>query len=120
MVPAGCFLPFTSGEAVTWARFPLLTILHRIVVAGVVVGFYGLFWTRKGQTLGMASWRMRVERLDGSRLDWTDTLQRIGAAVLSWLPAGLGWLWTLFDREGRTWHDMISRTRVVVTPKRNK
>jgi uncharacterized RDD family membrane protein YckC len=44
-------------------------------------------------------------------------VRRLAAAVLSWLPAGLGWLWCVFDREHRTWHDVLSHTRVVVVPK---
>jgi uncharacterized RDD family membrane protein YckC len=38
--------------------------------------------------------------------------------LLSWLPLGLGYFWILFDREGRAWHDRLSRTRVVLLPKR--
>jgi uncharacterized RDD family membrane protein YckC len=81
------------------------------------VVFYGAFWTRGGQTLGMASWRLKVEREDGARLTWADTVKRLGAAVLSWLPLGLGYFWILVDRDRRAWHDRLSRTRVVVVPK---
>jgi uncharacterized RDD family membrane protein YckC len=66
----------------------------------------------------MASWRLRVEREDGALLTWGDTVKRLAAALLSWLPLGLGYFWILFDREGRAWHDRLSRTRVVVLPKR--
>jgi uncharacterized RDD family membrane protein YckC len=65
----------------------------------------------------MASWRVRVEREDGSLLDWADTLRRLAAALLSWLPLGLGFLWILVDPQRRAWHDRLSRTRVVVVPK---
>lgn len=116
-IATACFLPFTGGTAITWRAFPLLWALHKLTIAAAIVGFYGVAWTRSGETLGMASWRLRVERLDGSRLDWLDTAVRIGAAVLSWVPLGLGWLWCVFDRDGRTWHDIVSRTRVVVLPK---
>jgi len=37
--------------------------------------------------------------------------------VLSWLPAGLGYLWQLWDPEKLTWHDRISKTRIVYYPK---
>lgn len=117
MVVTACFLPFTGGEAVTQAGSPLLEFLYRSVLAAVILVFYGVFWTRQGHTLGMASWRLRVERLDGSLLTWRDTVVRLAAAGLSWLPAGLGWLWCLFDHDRRTWHDVLSRTRVVMVPK---
>jgi uncharacterized RDD family membrane protein YckC len=120
MIATACFLPFTGGEAVRWATSPMLFVLHKLVVVGMVVAFYGLFWTRQGHTHGMASWRLRVQRTDGALLSWPDTVRRLAAAVLSWAPGGLGWLWCLFDREHRTWHDVLSDTRVVVLPKTHR
>ncbi len=120
MIVTAVFLPFTGGEAVRWSASPPLFVTHKLVMALVVVGFYGVFWTRQGHTLGMSAWRLRVSRLDGGLPTWGDTLRRIGAGVLSWLAVGLGWLWCLFDRERRTWHDLLSQTRVTVTPKRRR
>ena len=117
MIVTALFLPLTGGEAITPRTNPALEYLYRAVLAAIVVLFYGAFWTRGGQTLGMASWRLKVEREDGTRLTWGDTVKRLGAAVLSWLPLGLGYLWILFDRDRRAWHDRLSRTRVVVVPK---
>jgi len=117
MVATALFLPFTGGEAVDPRRDPLLELVYRLVLLLLIVGFFGLFWTRRGQTLGMASWRLRVEREDGRLLDWGDTLRRLGWALLSLLPLGLGFLWVLFDPERRAWHDRLSHTRVVVLPK---
>jgi uncharacterized RDD family membrane protein YckC len=67
----------------------------------------------------MAAWRLRVEREDGALLTWTDTLRRLAAAVLSLLPLGLGYVWLFVDPGRRTWHDRLSRTRVIVLPKRS-
>ena len=120
MIVTACFLPFTGGEAVTWRQFPLLAVLHRLACIAAIVVYCGLPWTQRGQTLGMTTWRLRVQRDDGYLLTWRDVLQRLGASLLSWIPAGLGWWWALFDRERRTWHDLLSRTRVVVLPKRTK
>jgi len=44
-------------------------------------------------------------------------VRRLGWALVSLLPLGLGFLWILFDPEKRAWHDRLSRTRVVVLPK---
>jgi len=118
MIATALLLLLTGGEAITPAGHPWFEFAYRLVIAGLVVLFFGTFWTRRGQTLGMASWRLRVEREDGSLLTWGDTVKRLAAAVLSWLPLGLGYFWILFDREGRAWHDRLSRTRVVLVPKR--
>jgi uncharacterized RDD family membrane protein YckC len=117
MIATAAFLPLTGGEAITPTGTPALEYLYRVVLLALVVLFFGTFWTRRGQTLGMASWRLRVEREDGSLLTWGDTVVRLGAALLSWLPLGLGYLWILIDRDRRAWHDRLSRTRVVVLPK---
>jgi uncharacterized RDD family membrane protein YckC len=120
MIATALFLPFTGGEAVLWKTTPLLFVLHKLVLAAIVICFYGIFWTRQGHTLGMASWRLQLVRLDGRRPTWGDALRRLGAAVLSWLPLGLGWWWSLFDADKRTWHDMLSQTRVELLPPRRR
>lgn len=116
MVVTALFLPFTGGDAITGAH-PLLRWAHRCALALVIVLFYGRPWTRNGQTLGMASWRLRLEREDGARLTWGDTMRRLAAALVSLLPAGLGWLWIAVDQRKRAWHDRLSHTRVVRVPK---
>lgn len=117
MVVTALFLPLTGGKAISPHGTPVLEYAYRGVLLLVVVGFHGLFWTRRGQTLGMASWRLRVEREDGRLLGWGDTLRRLGWALVSLLPLGLGYLWILFDPQRRAWHDRLSRTRVVVLPR---
>jgi uncharacterized RDD family membrane protein YckC len=117
MVATALFLPLTGGTAITAQAHPVLEWLYRLVLLGLIVVFYGTFWTRRGQTLGMASWRLRVEREDGRLLTWADTALRLAVAALSLLPAGLGFLWILVDPQRRAWHDRLSHTRVVVVPR---
>ena len=40
--------------------------------------------------------------------------------MLSAACVGLGYLWCLFDRDKRYWHDILSGTRLVLLPKRQK
>jgi len=35
-----------------------------------------------------------------------------------WAPAGLGFIWSLWDKDKLTWHDRISKTRIVYYPKK--
>ena len=113
-------LLLTGGEAIDPRRHPVLEWAYRGLLLLVTVGFFGVAWTRGGQTLGMASWRLRVLREDGGALTWADTARRLAAASLSWLALGLGWLWLLVDPARRTWHDRLSRTRVVLVEKRSR
>jgi uncharacterized RDD family membrane protein YckC len=114
MATTALFLPFTGGEALIAKESPLLSLVHRAALIAVLIGFYGVSWTSRGQTLGMAAWRLRVEREDGRLLTWPDVLRRLVAALLSWLVLGLGWLAALVDAQRRTWHDRLTHTRVVV------
>jgi uncharacterized RDD family membrane protein YckC len=79
--------------------------------------FYAWFWTHGGQTLGMKTWRVRVETLDGKAISYQQTLIRATVAILSAGLLGLGFLWSLFDKEKRTWHDMVSKSRLVAVIK---
>ena len=118
MVVTAALLPLTGGEAIDAARNPLLEWIYRAALLAAVALYYGLPWTRRGQTLGMVAWRLRLERTDGSLPRWPDVLKRLAAALLSLLPAGMGWWWMLVDPARLAWHDRLSGTRVVLTPPR--
>jgi uncharacterized RDD family membrane protein YckC len=79
--------------------------------------FFAGFWTRAGQTLGMRAWKLKLERDDGGRITLARATLRFAAAWLSALPAGAGYWWAWLDPERRTWHDRLSRTRVVLVAK---
>lgn len=84
-----------------------------LALLGIAVAFYGWFWTRCGQTLGMQAWRIRVTAADGGPVRWPQAVLRFFAAWLAALPAGLGYLWVVLDPERRSWHDRLSATRMI-------
>ena len=51
----------------------------------VGLGFFGWFWTRGGQTLGMRAWNLRVQRPDGSAVRWPIATLRFGVLLLTWM-----------------------------------
>ena len=61
----------------------------------------------------MQAWRLRVEDDDGNVPGLAAATVRFFAAILSWLPLGLGFLWQLWDKDKLTWHDRLSGTRLV-------
>ncbi len=115
MFTAAFLLPFTHGAAITPQDSAALTYLLRAMLVAVTLLYFGLSWTRSGQTLGLLAWKIRVIRNDGARLRWRDVLARLAAALLSWAAAGLGFLWIAFARDKRAWHDRLSGTRVART-----
>ena len=114
------FLPLTGGEAITPGDSGLLERLYQAALLLVVVLFFCVFWTWRGQTVGMLAWRLRVERSDGSTLRWRDALIRLAGACVSLAALGLGYFWIWIDSERLAWHDRWSGTRVIVLPKKKQ
>lgn len=107
------FIALRGGEAVE----PGTDISFRLTLVIVVYLFFVGFWTRKGRTLGMQSWRLQLETENGELPGYRAASIRFFAALLSWLPLGLGYFWQLWDKDKLTWHDRISGTHIVYYPK---
>jgi len=107
------FVAFRGGEAV-----PALTdTFFRLTLLTVILLYFIGFWSRSGRTLGMQSWRLQLQSANGGGITFSAATIRFFAALLSFVPAGLGFLWALWDRDGLTWHDRLSNTRIVYYPK---
>lgn len=91
--------------------------VYKLYLLGVIFLFFTLFWIRNGQTLGMQSWRLQLQTENGKRPGLGAILIRLFAATVSFACAGFGFWWILIDRRRRAWHDIWSRTRIVVLPK---
>jgi uncharacterized RDD family membrane protein YckC len=92
-------------------------VLYRLTMLFICYVFYAGFWAGYGRTLGLQSWRLRIETVDGRKPGFAQASVRFFAAILSWLPAGLGFWWQLRDRDRLTWHDRLSGTRLRYYPK---
>ncbi|MGP4712635.1 MULTISPECIES: RDD family protein [unclassified Psychrobacter] len=104
-----------------------------------LVGFYGLFWRRGGQTLGMQTWRLKTVNDTGHLLSWGQAFKRILAASIMPLIFGLigsliggsravmltsaflglmfNYAFCLFNRRGLAVQDMISNTITLKMPR---
>jgi uncharacterized RDD family membrane protein YckC len=69
-----------------------------------------------GRTVGKSVMGIRVVRADGARLSAARSLLRTIACLVSLLPVFAGFLWVLFDRDRRAWHDHLAGSRVVYDP----
>lgn len=77
----------------------------------VIVGFYGYFWTKGGQTIGMKAWRLRVQNSDGSNISFTQALIRMATSAF-----GLGNILALFSNRN-AFQDLWAECEVVVLSK---
>lgn len=124
----------------------VLTVIGLVTVVGdAVVGawvqsllfveLYALLawcWCRRGQTLGMLAWRLRLVSCaarqpdrDGdspmeTRVTPAQALRRFAAGIASFASLGLGFCWMWFDREGKSWPDRFSRSVIVREPGRRR
>jgi uncharacterized RDD family membrane protein YckC len=72
-------------------------------------------WQHGGVTLGMRAWRVRLITDNLQPMSWTRSALRFVTSFISGLPLGAGYLWSLFDRDHRAWHDRWSRSRLCLT-----
>jgi len=89
-------------------------------LVAVLFGFFVGFWSRSGRTLGMQSWGLQLETRDGRIPSAATASLRFFAAIVSLIPFGLGFLWQLIDKDRLTWHDRLSKTRLVYYPREKK
>lgn len=127
-VATAVLLPFSQGEAVSGPIFSLYLLF-------IIFIFYGWFWHKAGQTLGMKVWKIRIIDDHGYNPSWPTIFIRLFAAIL--LPALfitlnsyldlihdaktlavvstfvflLGYLIRLFSPA--TLHDRMSQTRII-------
>lgn len=91
----------------------IVSCLVFIMATTISLLFYGRFWTRGGQTLGMRAWHLYLVDENGKFIDWKVARKRFAFAALSWLCLGMGYAWILVNRKNLAWHDMASNTQIV-------
>ncbi len=74
--------------------------------------YFAWFWIHGGQTLGMKTWHIQIRSTENS-INWKTAAIRFVFAIVSWVIFGLGFLWALFDKKNRCWHDLISNTVLI-------
>jgi len=91
-----------------------------LYTAGLLVVWFlyqGWCWRKGGLTVGMRAWKVRIENTDGECPDWSQCAVRFLVSWLSAAVAGIGFAWSLFRADRKTWHDLASNTRLLQVPK---
>jgi uncharacterized RDD family membrane protein YckC len=110
------FVAVKGGESIEAGSGPLY-FLYQLTLLLVAYGFFVGFWRHRGRTLGMQSWGLQLQTADGNLPSLGAATIRFFAAVISWLPLGLGFLWQIWDADHLAWHDRLSKTRLVYYPR---
>ncbi len=106
------FIAIRASEAVEPG-----TLTLQLALLFVMYLFFVGFWIKPGRTLGMQAWRLQIETSNGEKPSLKQASVRFFAAILSLIPAGLGFWWQLWDKDGLAWHDRLSGTRLRHYPK---
>lgn len=119
----------------SWYRNGVMTPMFVLTL----VGFYGIFWRKSGQTLGMQTWRLKTVDVQGNFLTWRQSFWRVlSACLLPLLCATIGgvihgsrasvlisaflgfifnYLFCLLNSRGLAVHDILSNTLTLKVPK---
>lgn len=87
--------------------------LFQLYLLSVLGIYFVACWTRKGSTLPMQTWKIRVIGTDGGKLRLGRALLRYALAWPSLALFGLGILWAFFDRDRQFLHDRLAGTMIV-------
>jgi len=92
-------------------------------VLALIVGFaililqflyFGTFWNKSGQSIGMKLTGIKVVRRDGTLMSYLRAaLRGTFGYWVSDLIFGLGYIWAAFDSDKEAWHDKIFDTSVI-------
>lgn len=100
-------------EEPTGGTVALAGLLYLVGIVAYLV-YYCRRVSRVGSSLGMSATGYRIiDARTGGNISMGRSIGRLFARYLSALPCYLGFLWPLWDRENRTFHDIIVRTRAV-------
>lgn len=88
-------------------------LIYRTYLLVIWFLYFAWPWLHGGQTLGMAAWGIQLQSYDGRLITWQQALVRFSMAIVSLFALGMGYWWMLVDKQRRTWHDSISKTRLV-------
>jgi len=106
--------------------------------------FFAWFWTHGGQTLGLSSWSLKLQTNEGKNLRWAQTFLRFLIAGTPWLLALFAYdqvlshqllaspyhysvfligfislIWTLIDKQKRSIQDILTKSQIVIVPKKS-
>ena len=70
--------------------------------------YFGYYWTKRGQTLGMKVWKVKAVTQEGGVMSWAHALKRYVFTLL-----GLGLLWMIIDKDRLALQDRLSGTRLI-------
>lgn len=92
------------------SNHPLWSPIFTLYLLGIWSGFFIGFW-KKGQTLGMRAWQIRIQNTDGTNINTKQAMIRFITSLF-----GLGNLFVIMTRPKRSLQDICAKCLVVLAP----
>jgi uncharacterized RDD family membrane protein YckC len=108
MLGSALALPFGDNPKIALQDFWFTLWLLLVCFA-----YLGGCWHYHGMTVGMRAWRVKLINTNGGKISWPGCLLRFLVGGVSLGVVGLGFVWVLFDKKSRTWHDIAARTLLI-------
>lgn len=99
----------TSGSTMATIVLILIAVSGLLIVSGYCV----ISWHLTGETIGDGLMGIQVVSPDGGPLSFGRSIRRMIGYFIAAIPLFLGFIWVLFNKQRRGWHDMIAGTYVV-------
>jgi len=100
------------GKVIRWENAISLLVWLMWGGIGLSAAYFVVFHGIDGQTIGKRMLGLRVVGRQQKAVTFTQASVR-WLAMAGLAPLGLGFLWVLWSRERRTWHDLLARTWVI-------
>jgi len=111
----------TALDVVLIGTLAALFRTYRMETGNVFLSLWLLYhlamWSWRGTTIGGLILGLRIVRTNGQSVHFSVALVRLLSAIFSALVLFLGFLWAGWNREKRSWHDLIADTVIVRVPK---
>ena len=89
--------------------------IYKAIPALLIILYYVGSHVRYGQTVGMSSWKIMLVQDDGKPVKFGPALLRAIISVF-----GIGMLISPLTKKKLGWHDLLTKTRVVALPDKEK
>jgi uncharacterized RDD family membrane protein YckC len=100
------------GRALTWEHSTPFFVLFTWGWIGLATAYFVIFHGIEGKTIGKWLLGLRVVGAERSAVTYRRAFLR-WLGMVGFAPVLLGFLWILWSREKRAWHDLLARTWVI-------
>lgn len=138
IIPAQLFVQIDSNAPENLTTTEFTSPIYYGYLFFITWFFFAWFWTHGGQTLGLRSWSLRLQTIDGYSVTWLMTIIRFMVAGAPWVIALFlydqlthvfavdssyrffvfiigfsGLLPILIDKQKRSLQDIVSKTQII-------